>query len=470
MNSSTTFDGVALYSIEAEMAVLGCMLQSPKAVIEVIDEAKLKGEMFYRPAHKLVYESIVRLTNQDREVDHLTTRVDLTERGLLTEVGGQSYLFELENQAPAISNARYYADIVIDQFMLRSLEVVGHKIQGLAVDTDIENVDAKIAAAYVALDSVKSEATNTESTMIFELAKRFFQTIDDSVEGKTVPMIPTGFYALDQRINGGMRRGGVYGFGGGPKVGKTSFAISILRNIALMKTEKGGPMYSGMYFSLELSKLDIMSRLVASISGVDTNVTSGLKSPNDKEYIRMGDACEELQRTLIEIIDESELTTARVSRMVASKKRTHKGLDYIIVDYYQLLNPASREKGDTEYSRLVRVSAELRKIAKQHDIAVILIFQQADKTVKGRDDQRPTSTDIHGCTQLGKDCAGLAHLYRNPKDETGDPYRGVSTEVIVHLSRYGGDKTVKPHLVYQEAKTRYQNCAEDMPADQEALI
>lgn len=458
-----------LHSIEAEMAVLGCMLQSPRAVTEVIDDAKLKPEMFYRPAHSMIFEAIQRLVKLDREIDHLTVRVDLQDRGLLKDVGGIDYLFDIEMQAPAISNARYYADIVSDHFLARSLENVGKQIGSIAIDPDIENVDAKIAAAYTLLDSVKSDASVTESTHVQDLAKSFFSIIDESVEGKTIPMIPTGFYALDKRLNGGMRPGGVYGFGGGPKVGKTSFAISILRNISLAE-RAGGSKYSGMYFSLELSKLDIMSRLVASISGVDTNVTSGLKSPSEREYVRMGDACESLLSTRIQIIDETELTTARISRLVAAQKRTQYGLDYIIVDYYQLVSPAVREKGDTEVSRLTRVSAELRKIAKQHDIAVVLIFQQADVKVKSRDDARPTSTDIHGCTQLGKDCAALAHLYRNPKDESGDPFRGVSTEVIVHLSRYGGDKSVKPFLVYQEAKTRYQNCAEDVPADQGELL
>lgn len=460
-----------LHSIEAEQAVLGCMLQSPRAISEAIDEAKLTAEMFFRPAHRIIFGAIERLVRQGREVDHLTVRVLLEDQKQLKEVGGIDYLFDIEMQAPAISNARYYADAVVDKFRLRGLQEASKRISELVADPDIETLDEKIDLAYEALDQIRQAEPERDSTMVHSIAKEYFQIIDQGVQGKTVPMISTGFPALDRKLNGGMRRGGIYAFGAGPKDGKTSFAVSMLRNLATAHLRDGSRMNSVMYFSMELHKVDVMSRLVAATSGIETNYTSGIKQvETDKQYIALGDACDTLQQTLIEIIDRTKITTAEINRLVAAKRRTAQGIDVVIVDYYQLVSPAFKEKGDSEYARLSRVSSELREIAKKHDVVIVLIYQQADSKVKGRDGGRPTSTDIHGCTQLGKDCFALAHLFRTSAAEGGNHFGSVESEVILHYHRYGMDRTAQARLVYQETRTRYQSHPDDLEPAQEALL
>jgi len=446
----------ALYSIEAEMAVLGCMLQSPKAVDEVL--AVLNEDDFYRPAHAIIFRAIRQLNSNHREIDHLTVRVELQERGLLTEVGGQSYLFDIELQAPAISNAKYYADIVIDMATLRRLDVAAKNIQGHVVNPDIDTVDDKVERAEQEIFEVGRRRLGKQFAHVSSLAKEFFVDVDKIVEsGKPLFGLPTGFIDLD-RITTGFYPGDFVIIGARPAMGKTSLVLDFALNVA-QGVRREGKKGTIAIFSLEMSSIQLTRRMVSMVSGISMGVLKSDKGLSEKQYLGLADACETLYSMPIYIDDASDITPMEMRGKCRRLKAEH-GLDMVIIDYLQLMRGS--KKTENRVQEISEIARACKSMAKELDIPVIAL-SQLSRAVENRDDKRPQLSDIRESGSIEAEADMVMLLYRDsyykakeehkPEIESYDEVQ--EAEVIIAKHRNG--PVGKVMLGFQPAFARYRN-------------
>jgi len=375
------------HSEEAEQAVLGGLMLDRSAWDNVGDV--VVADHFFRPDHKLIFESIAALAAEAQPCDPVTVSEHLQRLGKLNDAGGLAYLGTLTRDTPGAANARAYAEIVKERALLRELVSAGGEIASSVWSEEGESARDLVERAERRIFAIAEGSSRGKGYVSARQAlPALIDQIDDLYNNPNKPRgLPTGFIDFDSKT-GGLRGGDLLIIAGRPSMGKTTLAINIAENAAL----KDGVRASVAIFSLEMPADQLLTRMLSSLGSVNLgNIRSGKLSEDD--WPRITGATKQLQEAKIFIDDTPALTPTELRARARRIKREH-GLDLIVVDYLQLMSvPGTKENRATEISE---ISRGLKALAKEIHCPVIAL-SQLNRGVEQRENKRPVMSDLREC-------------------------------------------------------------------------
>ncbi len=374
-------------NIEAERGVLGSIIIDPEAIVQVADF--LTADDFYRDAHRTIYETIVQLYEQREAADFITICDELERRNKLEDVGGASYITSLINQVPTSGNVEYYGRIVERTAILRRLIHAAGEIAAIAYD----EVDADLALekAEQLIFSIGQRHAHSDFSLLSDLLDEYRVKLDQLHERRgAIVGVPTGFTDLD-RLTGGLQKSDLIILAARPAVGKSSFALSLAHNSAI-KYQR-----SVALFSLEMSKEQLVQRLLSMDAGVDQQrLRTGWIEDDDWERISFSMGT--LSEANIWIDDTAGISTVEM-RSKARRLQAEHGIDMIIVDYLQLMQSSvGGKRNENRVQEISEISRNLKGLARELDMPV-LALAQLSRAVESRQSKVPQLSDLResGC-------------------------------------------------------------------------
>jgi replicative DNA helicase len=371
-------------NLDAEVSVLGALMIAPNLVAAVTEV--LRPEHFYRRSHQLIYEVIEGLYARGEPIDPITVSEELSNGGSLDAAGGRPFVHSLISAVPAAANARHYAEIVHENYLLRSLIDVGGRIADMGYRRDGTPADLIDRAEQAVFDIAQSRASN-EFSPISELITESFAELEKIVtEGRRTTGVETGFKRVDDIISG-FQPANLIILAARPSMGKTAFALNVARNVAV-EQKKGVAL-----FSLEMSKFELVQRLMCSEARVDSNkLRHGLLGPG--EWTKLTTACAPLYTAPLFVDDTASVSLMEIRAKSRRLKAKEKNLGLIIIDYLQLMvGDSSAENRQQEISR---ISRGLKILARDLDVPV-LALSQLSRQVESRAGNRPVLSDLREC-------------------------------------------------------------------------
>lgn len=446
-----------LYSIEAEMSVLGSMILSTRAAEQLI--TTLTEDEFYRPAHRLIFRAMRQLVSNHKEIDLVTLRAELVERGNLADVGGIDFLIEIAEYVPSAANAMDYAGIVRDRATLRRLEESAGKIIEIVHNPDEGAASDKVDAAERVIFEVGKRQLGNYFTSVASLSKEFFVDVDTIVEtGKPMQGLFSGFYDLD-RLTTGFYPGDFVIVGARPAMGKTSLVLDFAINVARGLGRQDGKKGTVAVFSLEMSGIQLVRRMVSMISGISMGALKSEKGLSLDDYQRLADGCETLHELPIYIDDGSDITPLEMRGKLRRLKAEH-GLDLVLIDYLQLMKGSRRTENRVQ--EISEIARSCKSMAKELGCPVVAL-SQLSRAVENRDDKRPQLSDIRESGSIEAEADLVMLLYRDSYYKAKEEHRPEvenyeevqEAEIIIAKHRNG--PTGKVILGFQPAFARYRN-------------
>ncbi|MSR78566.1 MAG: replicative DNA helicase, partial [Candidatus Taylorbacteria bacterium] len=315
---------------EAESALLGSIMLRPEAMNEVIDF--VKAESFYSERHRIVFKTMMELFSKSSPIDLLSLSSRLGEKNMLEQIGGSPFLAELVSNVPSSTNAKHYAELVQKKYMMRSLITAAERISELGFD-DSADLEEMLDQAEKSIFEVTNFSGTHKFIELKDTLAEAWERLDRlHNSGDELRGVPTGFKALDDKLSG-LQKSDLVILAARPSMGKTSLALDIARQTAVNhKTPVG-------IFSLEMSSQQLVDRMLAAASNVDSwklRTGKGLSLETDFGHIRT--AMDSLSKAPIYIDDQPGNNILKM-RSVARRLKSEKGLGLIIVDYLQLMVP-----------------------------------------------------------------------------------------------------------------------------------
>ncbi len=437
------------HSLEAEQSLLGCLLMEPKIQIEVA--AFLKEEDFYAESHKYIFHAMESIIKKNQPVDMVTLTDVLEKQGALEQAGGISYIAELTNVLPSSTNYQRYLDIVTRDSMLRKL------IKGSAdiIDNCKSSLDKTTALAFAekTVYDISNEADTSEMVKIGSVIPDVMTKFDELSNNKaSTKGIKTKYKGLDRLING-IHKSDLMILAARPAVGKTSFAMNIVENVALQG-------HSCAVFSLEMSKDQLVQRMMCSVAGVSMeNAMKGTMSK--QEWLRIAKAKEKLSNAKI-FIDDSAMITPQQVLSKCRRLKSRFGLDLVMIDYIQLMSAEKSSKSDNRQQEISEISRMLKILAKEVNVPV-LALSQLNRAVESRKG-RPQLADLRESGAIEQDADIVMFIHRPDKSATekeiaeGKVQTNVA-EIIIEKHRNGPTGIVK--LYFKGECTKFINLNEE---------
>lgn len=428
-------------NVEAEESILGGILLDPEAIGRVTD--LLTPEAFYINAHRDIYKAALALNGQGLPTDLMSVYTWLSDHELLEKVGGQGKLAQLVERTVSAVNIDRYAALVVDKYQRRQLIQAGHEIVKLGYETslELETVFDQTEQKVFGLTQVsaKQGLTPISDTLIQAL-----QEIETRHEGLALPGIASDFYDLDA-MTGGFQRSDLIIVAGRPSMGKTSFALGIARNIA--------DKFPVAIFSLEMSKEQLVQRLLASEAEIESNfLRTGRISQNQWEPL--SHALGTLSELPIYIDDVANQTVGQMRSQARRLQAENSGrLGLILIDYLQLMEGSGSENRVQELSRITR---SLKGLAREINVPIIAL-SQLSRGVEARNNKRPMMSDLRESGSIEQDADLVIMLYRDSYYNPDSPDRDIA-EVIITKHRNGPTGTVK--LLFKPELTKFLNLAQ----------
>lgn len=426
------------HNIEAERAVLGSILIDPEAITKVADFLRL-GD-FYRTGHQLIYSTALSLYARREPVDYITLIEDLERADRLEQVDGSGYITGLINDVPTSGNVEYYGRIVQKKAQHRQLIRATAQIAQWAYS---EDEDALLKAEEMIRVIGQSKSTG-RGTSLKDAVSRFMVKLDKLHENKGgMTGVPTGFRVLDQ-ILGGFQPSDLIVLAARPAVGKTSLALNVALRIIKDTTRQGLNM---MMFSLEMGEEQLVRRLMSMEATVDqTRLRNG--DIGDEHWGRLIEAANTLSTDRM-WIDDTPAITLQEMRARALRYQAEHGLDFIMVDYMQLMR-GMNSNGKTPENRTQEVSLlsrGLKELARELNVPVVALAQLS-RAVEQRADKTPQLSDLRESGTIEQDSDVVMFIHQNLEQEVkGDGY---ALDIIVAKHRNGpvGCDTLwfTPHL------------------------
>jgi replicative DNA helicase len=420
------YDRTPPQDLAAEQSVLGGMLLSKDAIADVVEI--LKSGDFYKPAHAIVFDSVLDLYGRGEPADPVTVAAALADKNELVRVGGASYLHTLISMVPTAANAGYYARIVAERAVLRRLVEAGTRIVQLgygAAAGQGRDVDDVVDLAQQAVYEVTERRTNEDYTILEELLQPTMDEIEaNGATGGVMSGVPTGFVDLD-RLTNGLHPGQLIVVAARPGLGKSTFGLDVLRSASI----KHG--LSAAVFSLEMSKIEITMRLLSAEARVPLHhLRSGQLSEDDwtKLARRMGEVSEAPL-----FIDDSPNMTMMEIRAKARRLKQRHDLKLIVLDYLQLMS--SPKKTESRQQEVSELSRGLKLLAKELEVPVIAV-SQLNRGPEQRTDKRPQLSDLRESGAIEQDADMVLLLHREDYYEKESPRAG-EADFIVAKHRNG---------------------------------
>ncbi|KKC28562.1 replicative DNA helicase [Caldanaerobacter subterraneus] len=360
-------------NIEAEQSVLGSMLLSREAIIEVSEI--LRAEDFYKESHKKLFDVIMEMFEKDIPVDLVTVVDELRKRDMLEVVGGIEYLASLTSSVITTANVSYYAKLIKEKATLRRLIEASSEIMELSYQEDDVETVLDIAEQKI-FDIAQGRNTTTFSSMKDILMDTFYK-IEELYKNKgKLTGIPSGFPDLDAKT-AGFQPSDFILIAARPSMGKTSFALNIAQNAALLT---GLPV---AIFSLEMSKEQLVTRLICSTANIDSQK---LRTGNldEEDWMKLAAAMTPLSKAPIYIDDTPGVTVMDI-RAKARRLKLEKGLGLVMIDYLQLMQ--GRGRAENRQQEISEISRSLKSLARELNVPVITL-SQLSRAPETRSDHR----------------------------------------------------------------------------------
>lgn len=422
------------------------MLLSKSAVGEVLEI--LQPEDFYREAHATICETIRDLFAQGEPVDAITCAEELRRRAALEPVGGAAYIHTLVSSVPTAANAIYYARIVSEHALLRRLIEAATTIAQDAFEVP-EDVEAAVNRAEEAIFAVASRRSHQDFRPIRDLLAESMEHIELlSARQEDVTGVPTGFTDLD-RLLSGMQPGNLILVAARPAMGKSTFAINVAQHVA---QQAGQP---AVVFSLEMSWMEIVQRLICAEARVDTQkIRTGRMG--EAEWRRVSHAVGRLAEAPLYIDDTPSISMGEIRAKCRRLKAKH-GLGLVVVDYLQLMT--STRRIENRVQEVSDISRNMKILAKELAVPVVAVSQlsrQPEQTGGQSKPRRPRLADLRESGALEQDADVVMFVYREDYYDPQSEKKG-EAEIIVEKHRNGPTDTI--NLAFLGQFTKFENLA-----------
>jgi len=436
-------------SVEAEMSVLGGVLLENEALNKALEI--LRPEDFYREAHRKIFNAIIDLSDKGEPADLVTLTALLQQRGEIDEVGGNAYLATLVDYVPTAANIAYYCRLVKEKAIGRHLIHVATEIATRGYDGG--EVEQTLDWAEKSIFEITGMKTRPSYFSTREIMKDTFKAIEKLYDRKeAVTGVPTGFTDLDT-MTAGLQPGDLVIVAGRPSMGKTAFALNMVEHAAVHAAEP----VPTIIFSLEMSKEQLVQRLLCSVSKVDA---SRLRTGHlgDSDWPKLTSGAGLLTEAPIYIDDTPAISVLEL-RAKARRLKAERNLGMIVVDYLQLMTGHNSESRQQEISE---ISRSLKALAKELSVPVIAL-SQLNRSLENRTDKRPIMADLRESGAIEQDADVIMFVYREAvyceacksKEKTCDKGHERNAEIVIGKQRNGPIGTV--NLTFLGAFTRFEN-------------
>ncbi len=424
------FDRTPPQDIPAEQSVLGGMLLSKDAIADVVE--MLRPADFYRPAHQLVYETILDLYGRGEPADPVTVAAELTRRGDISKIGGAPYVHTLISSVPTAANASFYAVIVRERAILRRLVEAGTRIVqlGYGTSTNGGDVDEIVDRAQAAVYEVTERRTSEDYLPLEQLLQPALDEIESiGNRGGAMVGVPTGFKDLDDLTNG-LHPGQLVIIAARPAVGKSTLGLDFARSASIKHN------LASVIFSLEMSRTEITMRLLSAEARVPLHhMRTGRMT--DEDWARMARRMGEVAEAPLFIDDSPNLTMMEIRAKARRLKQRH-DLRLVIIDYMQLMQSSRRV--ENRQQEVSEISRSLKLLAKELEIPVVAM-SQLNRGPEQRTDKKPQLSDLRESGSLEQDADAVILLFREDMFERESPRAG-EADLIVAKHRNGPTATV----------------------------
>ncbi len=410
------------HSTEAEQSVLGSLLLDRDVLAEV--STKLKSEDFYMEQHREIYEAILDLYEQSKPIDLITVSEQLTKRGSLKKVGDYEYLSNLATSVPTTANALHYAQIIEDKSLLRKLIQAATQIQKKSYEATEDALDVLSEAEKYIYDIVQNR-NQTGLLPISDVLDTTFSQLEELYNhAGEFTGIPSGFSDLDRKT-AGFQKSDLILVAARPAMGKTSFALNIA---AFASIHKQLPV---AIFSLEMSKEQLVSRIISSEALVDMEK---LKKGNleDEDWKKMANALGPMSKAPIYIDDNAAINVMEIMSK-CRRLKMRRGLGLIVIDYLQLMQ--GRKRTENRQQEISEISRSLKIMAKELEVPVIAL-SQLSRAPDARTIHRPILSDLRESGAIEQDADLVIFLYRDDYYHEDSEKKNI-TEIILAKHRNG---------------------------------
>ena len=426
---------------DAEQAVLGSMLTDNDAVMAAVEV--LKDDAFYREDNKIIYQAILNLYSKSEPIDIITLKDELESMGKFEQVGGFEYLASLPDKVPTTANVQKYIKIVEEKSVLRNLIKTANEIIELGYNPTEDVEDIMDGAEKKIFDIMQSK--NTKSyTPIKDVLVESFTNLEKLYNQKQhVTGVPTQFYDLDDKT-AGLHGSELILVAARPAMGKTAFALNIATNAALRANVPVA------IFSLEMSKDQLVNRMLCSEAMVDSNKVRTGKL-DEEDWTKLAEAIGPLSEAGVYIDDTPGISVMEI-RTKCRKLKMEKNIGLVVIDYLQLISGSNKRNGSRE-QEISEISRSLKVLAKELNVPVIAL-SQLSRAVEQRDDHRPMLSDLRESGAIEQDADIVMFLYRDDYYNKESAEKDIA-EVIIAKQRGGSTGTVK--LYWMGNYTKFVN-------------
>lgn len=409
--AQTTKVRVPPHSTEAEESVLGALLLDKDAIITVAEF--LMADHFYHEKHQLVYACMLDLFEQRVPIDVLTVSERLKQKRSLKSVGGSSFLAGLVNKVPTAAHVEHYGKIVRDQATKRNLMAVASKLFDMSFDEG-EGAEELMDQAESEVFSLTQKHLDKGFTPVRATLSESFDRLDELHKtGDGMRGVPTGFKDLDNTL-AGLQRSNLLILAARPGVGKTTLALNIARNVAVIHKRPVG------IFSLEMSKEELVDRLLVAQADIDAWKMKTAKLDSD-EFTRLSEAMGILAEAPLYIDDTPALSILEM-RTKARRLQVDAGIDLLIVDYLQLAKSRNLENRVQE---VAEISQGLKNLARELKVPV-LALSQLSRAVEQRERKRPQLADLRESGSIEQDADVVMFLWREDEEDIANIFLDVA--------------------------------------------
>ena len=419
----------APHSLEAEQSVLGSMLIDSRCVNDVI--GMVRPDDFYLQANRDIYETIYEMFSYSQVIDPVTVLDKMRERGVYDEQSSTKYIMQLMEITPTAANVKQYAQIVRDKSLLRKLTDAASNILDTVYD-GAGSAQDMLEAAEKQIYALRRGNTNESLEHVGTILLKVFDRLTElSESGSEISGISTGLRDLDKFISG-LNKTDLMLLAARPGMGKTSMALNIALNVA-----KKYPKKTVAFFSLEMSKQQLVTRLLANESFVDNKkLTTGQLTVD--EWGKIGIASSALSQTDLRVDDNPSLTVAEMN----AKCRRIDNLGLVFIDYLQLMTAAEAGKrGENRVTVVSEISRALKIMAKELNVPVVCL-SQLSRANESRTDKRPMLSDLRESGAIEQDADSVLFLYRDEYYNPNTQDKNIA-ECIIAKNRHGETGTVK---------------------------
>jgi len=437
--SSDLVEKLPPQNIEAEKSLLGSLLIDKNAIVKVADFLQPKD--LYKQNHQNIYKAILELFEKGEPVDLLAVSTRLKEKKLLKEIGGNSYLTELINFVPTASHVSNYAKIVKRKRILRDLIEASQEINSIGYNEE-EDIDILLDRAEQKIFSIAQKSLTQNFLPVKAGLEEAFERIDKLSKHQGAPRgLPTGFTDLDN-ILAGLQKSDLVILASRPSLGKSAMAINMAANIAINQKIPVG------LFSLEMSKDQVIDRLIAGLSNVDLwKLRTGRLSSegDDNDFARIQHTMGLLSEAPI-YIDDAASSNVLQMRAMARRLQAEHGLGLIIIDYLQLMEP--RNPMVNIVQQVTEISRTLKGLARELNVPV-LALSQLSRAVEQRSPQIPRLADLRESGSLEQDSDVVLFIFREDRYRPDSPRKNIA-DIIIAKHRNGPIGSVELCIVEKE--------------------